>query len=87
MVVDSCKEWKDRREIRWVTKQESSRRDAEYFSLIGVPLFSCQGVDGKVLMRVVIGVWAEIIPRIWERRGNGRELKGQGEDGLILGNS
>jgi len=38
-------------------------------------------------MGVVIGVWAKIVPRIWERRGDGRELKGQREDGFVLGNS
>jgi len=87
MVVDGCKERKDGREIRRVMKQESSQRDAEYFSLIGVPLFSCQGVDSNVLMGVVICVQAEIVPRIWEHRDDSRELKGWGEDGLVLSNS
>src|SRR6266404_6092893 len=63
VVVDGREEWKDRGEIWWVTKQKSGRRDAEYFSLVGVPLFSCQGSDGEVLMRVIIGAWAVIIPR------------------------
>ncbi len=87
VVVDGREEWKDRGEIWWVTKQKSGRRDAEYFSLVGVPLFSCRGVDGEVLMRVIIGVWAVIIPRFWECRGDGRELKGWGVDSLIRGNS
>jgi len=44
-------------------------------------------MDGEILMGVVVGVWAKIVPRIWERRGNDRELKGWGEDGFVLGNS
>src|SRR6266404_2603893 len=47
VVIDGHEEWEDGREIWWVAKQESSQRDAEYFSLIGVPLFSCQGVDNN----------------------------------------
>jgi len=46
MVVDGRKERKDRREIRRVMKQESSQRDAEYFSLVRGPLLSSQGMDG-----------------------------------------
>jgi len=38
-------------------------------------------------MGVVVGVWAKIFPRIWECRGNGRELKGQREEVFVLGNS
>src|SRR6266404_1306027 len=87
MVVDGHKEREDGREVRWVVKQESSQRDAEDFSLIGVPLFSSQGLDSKVLMGVAIGIWAKVVPRVWECRGDGRELEVQGEDGLVLGNS
>src|SRR6266404_1203712 len=77
VVVDGCEEWEDRGEVRWVTKQESGQRDAEYFSLVRVPLFSCQGMDGNVLIGVVICVWAEIVPQVWEHRGDSRELKSQ----------
>ncbi len=87
MVVDGCKEGKDRREIRWVVKQESSQRDAEYLSLVRGPLFSGQGMDGKVLMGGAIGIQAKVVPRIWERRGNGRELESWREDGFVLSNS
>ncbi len=87
MVVDGCEERKDRREIRRVTKQESSQRDAEYLSLVRGPLFSSWGMDSKVLMGVAVGVWAKVVPRFWECRGDGRELKGQRGGGFVLGNS
>jgi len=44
-------------------------------------------MDSKVLMGVAVGVWAKVIPRIWECRGNSRELEGQREGGFVLGNS
>ncbi len=46
VVVDGCKEWKDGRKVRWVTKEESGRRYTEDFTLIGGPLFSSRSVDG-----------------------------------------
>ena len=75
VVVDARKEGKDRREIRWVVKQESSQRDAEYLSLVRGPLFSGWSVDGKVLMGVAVGIWAKVDPRFWEYRSDGGEAK------------
>ncbi len=37
-------------------------------------------VDSNVLMGVVVSVQTEVVPRFWEHRGDGRELKGWGED-------
>src|SRR6266404_6346962 len=58
-----------------------------YVSLIRGPLFSSRGMDGELLMGVVVGVRATVLARVWECRGNGRELKGWREDGFVLGNS
>ncbi len=87
VMIDGRKEQEDGMEVRWVAKQESSRRDAKDFSLIGVPLFSSWGLDSKVLIGVAVGVWAMVVPRFWEHRGDGWELEGRREDGLILSNS
>ncbi len=40
-------------------------------------------------MGVVVGIWAEVFPRVWEHRGDSGELKVQREctDNFILGNS
>ncbi len=76
VVIEGREEWKDGREIRRVTKKVSGRRYAEDFSLIGGPLFSCWSVDGKVLMRVAIRVWAKVVPRFWGYRSDGGESKG-----------
>ncbi len=45
VVVDGGKEREDRREVRRVAKQESSRRDTKDFSLVWGPLFSSWSVD------------------------------------------
>jgi len=44
-------------------------------------------MDGKVLMGVVVGVRAQVLPQVWEHRGDGRELESQREDSFILSNS
>ncbi len=44
-------------------------------------------MDGKILMGVVVGVQAKVLPQVWECRGNGRELEGWREEGFVLGNS
>jgi len=55
------------------------------------PLFSSQGMDSEVLVRVVVGIQAKVFPRIWEDRSDGREPKvwrGRADgESFILGNS
>ncbi len=46
-------------------------------------------MDSKVLVGIVVGVWAKVFSRVWEHRGDGGELKVQREctDNFVLGNS
>ncbi len=70
-------------------KQESSRRDAEYLSLVQGPLFSGWSMDGKVLVGVAVGIRTKIFPRFWECRSDGGELEvwREGTDNFVLSNS
>ncbi len=55
------------------------------------PLFSSWGMDSEILVGVVVGIWTEVFPRIWEDRSNGGEPKvwrGRADGkGFILSNS
>ncbi len=48
-------------------------------------------MDGKILMGVVVGIRAKVLPRVWKYRSDSRELKvwrgGVSGEGFICGNS